>query len=43
MGYVKMLVAENLTEQTINFEAESVLDKDVTAIADDWRRYRTVS
>ena len=40
MGYVKMIVVDDLSEQTINYEADKGLDSGVTAIADDWKGYR---
>lgn len=40
MGFVKMVVVDDLSEQTINYEAQKGLDKEVTAIGDDWKGYR---
>ena len=39
MGYVKMVVVDDLSEKTINSKAEENLDKDVSAITDEWRGY----
>lgn len=43
MGYVKMIVVDDLSEKTINYEAEKALNEGVTAIADEWRGYRGLS
>lgn len=43
MGYVKMVVVDDLSEKTINYEAEKALNEGVTAIADEWRGYRGLS
>jgi len=40
MGFVKMIVVDDLSEKTINFEAEKALGAGVTAISDDWKGYR---
>ena len=40
MGFVKMIVVDDLTERTINYEAKKHLNKDVSAISDAWRGYR---
>jgi hypothetical protein len=43
MGFVKMVVVDDLSEKTINFEAEKALDAGVAAISDDWKGYRGLS
>lgn len=40
MGYVKMIVVDDLSETTINYEAEKHLDENVSAISDNWKGYR---
>jgi len=40
MGFVKMIVVDDLSETTINYEAEKALKSNVKAISDDWRGYR---
>lgn len=40
MGYVKMIVVDDLSEQTINYEAGQALNSGVVAISDDWKGYR---
>lgn len=40
MGFVKMVVVDDLSEQTINYEANKGLNEDVVAISDDWKGYR---
>ncbi len=43
MGYVKMVVMDDLSSEGINFEAEKSLEPSVVAIADDWKGYRGLS
>lgn len=40
MGYVKMVVMDDLSEKTINYEASKGLNEGVVAISDDWKGYR---
>lgn len=40
MGFVKMIVVDDLSENTINYEAGKALKPTVKAISDDWRGYR---
>ncbi|MBK6698411.1 MAG: transposase [Saprospiraceae bacterium] len=40
MGFVKMIVVDDLSEVIINYEAEKALKPSVNAISDDWRGYR---
>lgn len=40
MGFVKMVVVDDLSEETINYEAQKGLNDTVTAISDDWKGYR---
>jgi transposase-like protein len=40
MGYVKMIVVDDLSGETINNEASKGLDSNVSVIADDWKGYR---
>ncbi|MBK7245716.1 MAG: hypothetical protein IPH98_18075 [Saprospiraceae bacterium] len=40
MGFVKIIVVDNLSEVTINYEAEKALKPSVNPISDDWRGYR---
>lgn len=40
MGFVKMRVVDDVSELTINYEAENALKPSVNAISDDWRGYR---
>lgn len=40
MGFVKMIVVDDLSEKTINYEAKKALNESVTAISDDWKGYR---
>lgn len=40
MGYVKMVVVDDLSEATINAEAKESLNDNVVAVTDDWRGYR---
>ena len=40
MGFVKMIVMEDLSSPEINYEAEQALKPSVSVIADDWKGYR---
>jgi hypothetical protein len=40
MGFVKMVVVDDLSQQTINYEADKGLNEGVVAIFDDWKGYR---
>ncbi len=40
MGFVKMVVMEDLSSPEINYEAKNALKSSVSIIADDWRGYR---
>ncbi len=40
MGFVKMVVMEDLSAPEINYEAEQALKPSVSVIADDWKGYR---
>lgn len=39
MGFVKMIVVDDLSEATINYKAAKALNPSVNAISDDWRCY----
>ena len=40
MGFVKMIVVDDLSEKTVNYEAKKDFNENVTAISDDWKGYR---
>jgi hypothetical protein len=40
MGFVKMAVVDDLSEQTITYEANKGLNEGVVVISDDWKGYR---
>lgn len=40
MGFVKMVVVDDLSQQTVNYEADKALNSGVVAISDDWKGYR---
>jgi len=43
MGFVKMIVMEDLSSVEINYEAAKNLSPDVNVIADDWKGYRSLN
>jgi hypothetical protein len=40
MGYVKMVVIDDLSSKTINYEVSKAAKPNTTAISDDWKGYR---
>jgi len=42
MGFVKMIVVDDLSEETINYETSKHVDSEAIAITDNWRGYRNL-
>lgn len=43
MGFVKMVVIDDLTSETINYEVSKAVKPDTTATSDDWKGYRKLT